>query len=67
MSKVQNLLDDRTNAIEDYHKARSCMSRLNCSVAKRKCEKQICKCVNDGGRDVLTTAYDNIPCKLFYS
>lgn len=66
MSNVQNLLDDRTSAIEDFERARSCLSRLNCSVAKRNCEKKICKCVNDGGREVLTTAYSNIPCKLFY-
>ena len=62
---IQTLLDDRTSAIEALKKANSHLSKLNLNMSRKKCEKQIRQQMVDGGREVLRTAFENLPCALF--
>ena len=65
MSNVQNLLDERIYMVENMKRAHSCLSAINLNLARKKCEKQIRKSVEEGGRDILKTAFDHFPYSLF--
>ena len=65
MSDFQFLLYSRRDNIDNLKQAKSCISKLNCKIKKKKYDEEVREEVLEGGRELLKRAFDNFPVSMF--